>query len=99
MKYCKENQIETGIIFRSKSGKPLDNAYIYKEIQYISGQARVRKDKAHPHSFRHLFAKEYIKHEKHNLVDLKNLLGHKSLRTTEIYLAKSGNELGATLED
>lgn len=99
LKYCKENQIETGIIFRSKSGKPLDNAYIYKEIQYISGQARVRKDKAHPHSFRHLFAKEYIKHEKHNLVDLKNLLGHKSLRTTEIYLAKSGNELGATLED
>lgn len=99
LQYCKENQIEKGLIFKSRSGKPLDNAYIYKEIQYISGQARVRKDKAHPHSFRHLFAKEYIKHEKHNLVDLKNLLGHKSLRTTEIYLAKSGNELGATLED
>jgi integrase len=99
LKYCQENNITEGIIFKTKKGNPLDSAYIYKEIQYISGQARVRKDKAHPHSFRHLFAKEYIKNEKHNLVDLKNLLGHKSLMTTEIYLAKSGNELGATLED
>jgi site-specific recombinase XerD len=99
LKYCQENNITEGIIFKSKSGNPLDSAYIYKEIQYISGQARVRKDKAHPHSFRHLFAKEYLKNEKHNLVDLKNLLGHKSLSTTEIYLAKSGQELGATLED
>ena len=65
----------------------------------MHGQARIRKDKAHPHSFRHLFAKEYLSKEGHNIADLKNLLGHKSLRTTEIYLQKSEKELGETLND
>lgn len=97
LKYCKEKNIVTGMIFVSRNGNPLDEAYIYKEIQYVAGQARVNKKKAHPHSFRHLFAKNYIQVSTNNIVDLKNLLGHKSLSTTEIYLQKSEKELRSTL--
>lgn len=99
LKYCKEEGIKTGIIFKSRNGNPLDSAYIYKEIQWIAGQARIRKSKAHPHSFRHLFAKNYLSKPGHNIADLKNILGHKNISTTEIYLQKSTRELKETLED
>ena len=98
LEYCKQEKITTGLIFKSRNGKPLDSAYIYKEIQWIAGQARVKKPKAHPHSFRHLFAKNYLKQPGHNIADLKNLLGHKNISTTEIYLQKSASELRETLE-
>lgn len=99
LKYCNDNNITTGIIFKSRNGNPLDEAYIYKEIQWIAGQARINKKKAHPHSFRHLFAKNYLKVPGHNIADLKNILGHKSISTTEIYLQKSERELQETLND
>ena len=99
LKYCKEEGIKTGIIFKSRNGNPLDSAYIYKEIQWIAGQARIKKSKAHPHSFRHLFAKNYLSKPGHNIADLKNILGHKNISTTEIYLQKSTKELKETLED
>lgn len=99
LKYCKEEGIKTGSIFNSRNGNPLDSAYIYKEIQWIAGQARIKKSKAHPHSFRHLFAKNYLSKPGHNIADLKNILGHKNISTTEIYLQKSTRELKETLED
>ena len=99
LKYCKEEGIKTGIIFKSRNRNPLDSAYIYKEIQWIAGQARIKKSKAHPHSFRHLFAKNYLSKPGHNIADLKNILGHKNISTTEIYLQKSTRELKETLED
>lgn len=99
LKYCKDKGIDKGIIFISRNGNPLDEAYIYKEIQWIAGQARIKKSKAHPHSFRHLFAKNYLSKPGHNIADLKNLLGHKNISTTEIYLQKSERELKETLED
>lgn len=97
--YCKEKGIKTGIVFISRNGKALDEAYIYKQIQWIAGQAKIKKSKAHPHSFRHFFAKNYLSKPGHNIADLKNLLGHKSISTTEIYLQKSERELQETLND
>lgn len=70
-----------------------------KKYNGLHGQARINKKKAHPHSFRHLFAKNYLKVPGHNIADLKNILGHKSISTTEIYLQKSESELKETLED
>lgn len=95
-RYCKDKGIEKGIIFKSRGEKPLDNAYIYKEIQYIAGQARVNKKKAHPHSFRHLFAKEYL-NAGGNYLNLADILGHSSTDTTRIYSVKDANENRADL--
>jgi len=94
--YCKDNEIKQGIIFISRTGKSLDNAYIYKEIQYLAGRAKVNKKKAHPHSFRHLFAKEYL-NTGGNILNLADLLGHSSTNTTRIYSTKDANENRADL--
>ena len=69
-----------------------------KKYNGLHGQAKIKKSRAHPHSFRHLFAKNYLSKPGHNLADLKNLLGHKNISTTEIYLQKSEKELKDTLE-
>ena len=36
LSYCKDNGITKGIIFVSKNGNPLDEAYIYRQIQWIA---------------------------------------------------------------
>lgn len=36
LRYCNDNNITTGIIFKSRNGNPLDEAYIYKEIQWVA---------------------------------------------------------------
>jgi integrase/recombinase XerD len=54
---------------------------------------RVARNAAHGfrgfrfHDFRHLYAVEYLKAGKGSLYDLQQLLGHASVKTTEIYLA------------
>ena len=36
LEYCKENNIKEGVIFRSRNGNPLDNAYIWKQLQKLA---------------------------------------------------------------
>lgn len=45
----------------------------------------------HPHAFRHLFAKEYMKTYR-NIAELSCVLGHENIETTMIYLANSSRE-------
>ena len=55
--------------------------------------ARYHLDKhvMHPHSFRHRFAKSFVK-VCDNISLLSDLLGHGSLETTRIYLRRSSFE-------
>lgn len=48
LKYCKEKGINTGIIFISRNGNPLDEAYIYKEIQYIARTSKNKEKQSTP---------------------------------------------------
>jgi len=96
--YQKLKGITTGMVFQTRNGTTYDNAYIWKELQYISGQARVKKSKVHAHSFRHLFAKKYLK-AGGNPLHLADLLGHNSLETTRIYSTKSIGELRNDLDE
>lgn len=69
----------------------LDQAWIWRKLKHIAGQARVKKSKVHAHSFRHLFAKRYMDTYK-NLSELADLLGHESLETTRIYANETSKE-------
>lgn len=98
LQYCKEQGITEGIIFKSRNGNPLDNAYIWRELQALAGKVRsgLKKSKVHPHSFRHLFAKEFISNGGSQM-ELADILGHESLETTRIYTTKSVAEQRETL--
>lgn len=99
LNYCRDYRIESGIIFRTKSGKPIDNAYIYKQMQELTGKARggLKKSKVHPHNFRHLFAFEYLKNGG-NVLNLADILGHSSIETTRLYTRADTNSNNDILE-
>ena len=90
--YCKKAGITSGVIFRTKRGKPISNPQLWRSMQKIAGAARVKKSKIHAHSFRHLFAINYL-NRGGNILDLKEILGHRSLDTTTIYTRTTTKEL------
>lgn len=96
-KYIKVENITDGSIIRNAKGESLSRSYVFRELKYIGGQARVKKDKVYPHSFRHLFAKQWLKHNNNNVLALADLLGHSSLETTRIYSTLSTEEQRETI--
>lgn len=85
IKYCKDNKIEEGYIFKGKKeGTMLHSTTIYKQLKRIAGYAKVKKSKVHAHSFRHLFAIKFIE-EGGDISELADILGHSSIETTRIY--------------
>lgn len=90
-RYCKERKIENGIIFRTKSGKPIDRSNIWHDMKGLCENAGVEPGKVFPHNLRHLFARTYYTLEK-DLSRLADLLGHTSVSTTRIYMMESGDK-------
>lgn len=82
--YIKENNIKSGSVFVTRTGKPLDRSYVWKLLKGICKDAGVSRDKVFPHNFRHLFARTYYSIQK-DIVRLADILGHSSVNTTRIY--------------
>ena len=95
--YCKEYGITKGIIFQTRYGNPISNSQLSRELKYIAGQARVSKARIHPHGFRHLFAVYYLE-AGGDVMELKNVLGHRSLETTSIYTRMTAKQLGHKMQ-
>jgi len=90
-KYCRDHRITEGKIFT------LNDSTIWRKMKRIAGAAKVNKDKVHAHSFRHLFAKEFME-EYNNALELADILGHSSLETTRIYTRSTNEEKRKKLE-
>lgn len=84
LKYCKEHHIESGAVFITKHGNPLDRSNIWTMMKSLCDEAGVDKAKVFPHNLRHLFAYTFYGLEK-DLVRLADILGHSSIETTRIY--------------
>jgi len=82
--YIKENNIKSGSVFVSKSGRTLDRSNIWNDMKKLCESAGVSKDKVFPHNLRHLFARTYYSLQK-DVVRLADILGHSSVNTTRIY--------------
>lgn len=89
--YCKNLKIESGVIFRTKNGRPLDRSNIWRDMKTLCESADVEPEKVFPHNLRHLFARTYYTLEK-DLSRLADLLGHSNTTTTRIYTMESGTE-------
>lgn len=97
LNYCSDQGIESSYIFGTSKGNPISNAQLTKRLKRIAGYARVSKERAHWHNFRHLFAKEYM--EKVGRIDaLQDILGHSSINTTTIYTKLSAKERAEQVE-
>ena len=54
--YVRWRGIESGPVFLTRGGKPVDRSNVWRSMQRLCREAGVSKAKAHPHSLRHLFA-------------------------------------------
>lgn len=95
--YCKMEEIENGVIFKGNQQKAISRIAVYKMLVYMADMAGVEKKKAHPHSFRHLFAITYMK-QYADLTELADILGHSSLETTRIYTTTTAEEKRSKLD-
>ena len=89
--YVNKMQIKSGAIFRTRSGNVMDRSNICHEMKRLGEQADVCRKKVHPHSLRHLFARQFYAVHK-NIAHLADVLGHSSIETTRIYVAVSARE-------
>ncbi len=95
--YIRKNGIETGSVFVSKSGRPLNRSNIWRDMKTLCKSAGVSPDKVFPHNLRHLFARIFYSIE-HDIVRLADLLGHSNVNTTRIYTMETGNRHMLCLE-
>lgn len=89
--YVNEKQIQTGSIFVTRSGRPMDRSNILHEMKSLCEEAGVSKCKVFPHNLRHLFAVTYYQAER-DICRLADLLGHSNINTTRIYTLVSCEE-------
>ena len=82
---------DSGHLFLNRLGAPLTPRGIAHRLRDFAHKYGINVNVVHPHSFRHLFAKNFLQRNG-DLVLLADLLGHDSLDTTRIYLQRSSRE-------
>ncbi len=87
--YCRRSGRESGSVFVTRCGNPLDRSNVWQEMKALCEAADVSPKKVFPHNLRHLFARTYYQIKK-DIVRLADILGHSSVNTTRIYTAESG---------
>lgn len=89
--YALKRGIKNGMIFVTRTGKPIGRSNIWREMKALCEEANVNPQKVFPHNLRHLFARVFYDIEK-DIAKLADLLGHSSINTTRIYIISNGAE-------
>ena len=97
-KYCRENKIKTGPIFKGEKQEKIVASTIWRQMKKIAGASRVNKKKVHAHSFRHLFAIVFLNEFNDSITELADILGHNSLETTRVYTRSTNSQKKSKLE-
>jgi site-specific recombinase XerD len=82
--------------FQSRRGQGMSRGAIYERVRKWSAEARIDKAVS-PHKLRHTFATHLLR-KGVKLVVLRELLGHRSLSSTQVYLHVSGLEMREAME-
>ena len=91
LRYAAEQNIKSGMIFVTRTGKPISRTNIWREMKALCEEANVNPQKVFPHNLRHLFARVFYGIEK-DIAKLADILGHSSINTTRIYIISTGTE-------
>lgn len=98
LRYAAEQNIKSGIIFVTRTGKPISRTNIWREMKALCAEAEVNPGKVYPHNLRHLFARVFYRIEK-DIAKLADILGHSSINTTRIYIISTGTEHRKRMEN
>lgn len=82
--------------FRSRRGKSMSRGAIYERVRKYARRARISKNVS-PHTLRHTFATHFLKTEDSNIVKLRDLLGHRWISSTQIYVHLTDEDLRAAV--
>lgn len=91
LNYAKKKGIESGAIFITRNGNPLNRSNIWAQMKRLCVAADVSPSKVFPHNLRKLFARTFYGIEK-DIAKLADILGHSSIDTTRIYIMTTGQE-------
>lgn len=98
LRYAAEQGIKSGMIFVTRTGKPISRTNIWREMKALCVEANVNPQKVFPHNLRHLFARVFYGIEK-DIAKLADILGHSSINTTRIYIISTGMEHRRRMEN
>jgi integrase/recombinase XerD len=77
--------------FRSRSGKAMSRGAIYERVRTHARRARISKHVS-PHTLRHTFATHLVRLGE-DLVTIRDLLGHRQITSTQLYIHVTGEDL------
>ena len=98
LRYAAEQNIQSGMIFVTRTGQPISRTNIWREMKALCIEADVNPQKVFPHNLRHLFARVFYGIEK-DIAKLADILGHSSINTTRIYIISTGTEHRQRMEN
>ena len=97
-RYIQGQKIQSGSVFITRTGKPMNRSNIWREMKALCEEANVNPQKVFPHNLRHLFARVFYGIEK-DIAKLADILGHSSINTTRIYIISTGTEHRRRMEN
>lgn len=84
-------EIDSRYLFPNRYGQQMTPRGVYQQMKKYGRRYGIREEVLHPHSFRHMFAVQFLEKNK-NLALLADLMGHENINTTAIYLRLSAEE-------
>jgi len=89
-------QLPAAPFFRARSGNALARGTIYERVRTLGRRARIDKPLS-PHRLRHTCASHLVRAGV-NLVTIRDILGHRLITSTQIYLHVTAHDLRAAAE-
>lgn len=83
--------VNSNYLFPNRYGNQMSTRGVAQQLKKYGLKYGIREEVLHPHSFRHLFAMQFLEKNK-NIALLADILGHESINTTAIYLRMTAEE-------
>jgi site-specific recombinase XerD len=84
-------RLPTHTFFETRSKRPMSRGAIYERVRTHASRCGIRK-RTSPHRLRHTFATHLVKAGV-NLVTIRDLLGHRLITSTQVYLHVTAEDL------